>query len=895
MVCRENKGRSATMGYEKHVQSLHGEAFSDAEMQGLQHKIQHEVEGLNYDAMTVEDQIQMWREYKSHIEKDDTLTEAQKYRKSFKRPGVVTRIDQEIERLQTGKHENGQELSPAQKNNMAQIYASMRLSEEIGRMQPAKEKYLENYARHTGCTYQEANERWKEIFETKPSHHSEWTEKSQVSDGVRENLKVAGIDAQTQMNLSTSGRAVHAVEVMEAERQQYLANQPRRSVLSPETKLGGVHSRDSAEGKLQCLTRGPNKGCGQFGHEQPDCPNVEYVQQAQHENKKYEAARDVAVRLERRHTYAQNATDEAIRGSYRLPEDADIDQWRKQQISDYESARDSGELEKARKNMARYEKRRDDQWKNIDSKAELYHDEVDAIHYNPESGVLVITKRSGSPDNPDSGDHLARRCSQQQADDVVQALREKKSLNEALDQYAGGDRNKFANQADMEQAYQEVRCPNCGEWASMNTSHQCPVSGGPSEKLEMENRAARMEQRRREREARKEGGEPGVGLLRPRNSLDYPRNHHRYTPEASQRMGGLRAAVEPHWSSKRFNDVLAEGDLATPHISHTYADGIEVSGNIAMWEQEVATADGKLRTGTFLSAHNVGVERTGLKCNCAQYKKNGNCSHLQNSISIVGRRAAHYTERRVQPAPDNFVPGENPFTASRPDPTAPQGSGEGVRTAPDMLLLNETHTDYDKLRQVRQERINSDMEQFVRSRAADTGVTPVVAVPTTDADGNETEPPATWKAMPTLDNGNPRGRTGKVVDVNDTSACTAAMRDNLSHVSYTTPDGQEGQLHCRVSTRGRKGGITIALPKNWDKKSASQRAAAVRGLCKHLGVSETAYRDGGVFVPNNPGSRAEFLDRSAGNPKTRRITGPQIKTSRNWKREHETYAGATNV
>ena len=47
MVCRENKGRSGVMGYDKHVQSQHGEAFSDAEMQGLQHKIQHEVEGLN--------------------------------------------------------------------------------------------------------------------------------------------------------------------------------------------------------------------------------------------------------------------------------------------------------------------------------------------------------------------------------------------------------------------------------------------------------------------------------------------------------------------------------------------------------------------------------------------------------------------------------------------------------------------------------------------------------------------------------------------------------------------------------------------------------------------------------------------------------------------------------
>lgn len=253
MVCRENKGRSTMIGIQKFLSRMNGMIVSDTEAQSTIHMTKHDGDALDYEApLTKEEQLDFWRSMRTEIERNPDIPDAEKYRQSKRRPGLVTRIDQEIKRIETGKDENGNELSNAQLNSHSHMYAMMRQGASLERQAVAKEEFLEHYARGTGKTFEEAQQRFDEVMNEKTGNPNEFVHKSQVRDDVRQNLAQAGISAQTQANIGVSGRAIHAMEVLETERQASVANQESKPVAGKESRVAKFNSANGKKAKRQC-------------------------------------------------------------------------------------------------------------------------------------------------------------------------------------------------------------------------------------------------------------------------------------------------------------------------------------------------------------------------------------------------------------------------------------------------------------------------------------------------------------------------------------------------------------------------------------------------------------------------------------------------------------------
>lgn len=881
MVCRENKGRSAVMGAVKAEQLAYGDAFSDAEIQSLQHEINHEVDALNTEELTTEEQVEFWRRYRSVIERNQNISEAKKYSKSSQRPGIVTRIDQEIKRLESGTHENGQPLTNAQRNNMAQMYSSMRFSEEMERRQPAKAQYLEVYARHTGKSYDEAKARYKQLFDEQPPTPGAWVAKSHVGNTYRTELEAAGIDAQTQMNLGTSGRNIHAMEVMEKERHEALAAAEKKPMANPDNLVASSQDPNSPNGRKQCKTSGSKMGCGQFGHELPDCPNRAEVEELQRA-RAYRRQNDKVLKLRDRANDAENLTDERIRSKYKA-EDAEV--WRDQARSEFAQAQANGAFATAEKQAAKLRRKEETAQKKLDSNAAIFHEEVSDVYYNDQAGVLIVNRRPGEDGKvPPS---VIRRCNETQAQDFVQSIREKQPLHTALEQHAGEEHNRFANTADMQAAETLTRCPSCGQWASMNTSHECTISGGPSEEREQERMRARV-QERQNRRIRERGGDPdreaamvGNGTYAPRQvftsrSSDSPKI---LVDEQKRPVAKLLYRRAPR--TDEVKQALDSGDVALAPLQYSYTDG-KVTGKISVWREEVKDKDGNIHARNLMSRHNTGHEGSGLKCDCAEYARKYYCRHMHETMKIMKNT---YSAEATQP---NVVPGEGAHVTN----------SSNDRIAPDMLVMDSKPTDYNRLVELRETRLQKNIDEMRLFRAEGEGATTLMVSPTVDSDGKIVEPPTHWSPQEFNDAGTvrPQGtRASATTDLDDKSAVTQRMRQMLNNMSVTMPDGSTENIRPRVNSRDRPGGLSIGLPKTMDKAAPSVRAAAIRGIADRMGVPATAFRNGGLFIPANRGSYAEHLDRAAGNAQTRRWTGPQTHAFRDPDVEAATRRGAVHV
>lgn len=883
MVCRENKGRSAVMGAVKAEQLAYGDAFSDAEIQSLQHEIAHEVDALNNEPMTTEEQVDFWRRYRTVIERNPSISESKKYAKSQQRPGIVTRIDQEIARLESGNHESGEPLTGAQKNNMAQMYSSMRFSEEMQRREPAKAQYLEVYARHTGQSYDEAKARYKEVFDEKPPTPGTWVSKSHVGRTYRPELEAAGIDAQTQMNLGTSGRNIHAMEVMEQERLDALAKAEKKPMANADNLIASSQNPNSAQARKQCKTSGNKMGCGQFGHELPDCPNRKDVEELQRA-RAYRRGNDKVLKLRSRANDAENLSDDRIRTKYRAE---NPDEWRDKARSEFAEAQESGRFAVAEKQAAKLRRSEEKAQEKLDAKAQIFHDEVSDVYYNDQAGVLIVGRREDADGNAQP--NVIRRCDEGQAQDFVQSIRQKQSLNNALNQHVGEDHNRFANTADMQAAETLTRCPSCGQWASMNTSHECPIAGGPSEEREQERVRARV-QARQNRRIRERGGDPeneaamvGNGAYAPRlafTSRSYDRPY-TFTDKQNRPVTKLLYRRYPDPKRNEVEKTVDNGDLALAPVQFSYNDG-KVTGKLSVWREEVKDADGNIHSQKFMSRHNTGHEDSGLKCDCDDYAKNYNCRHMQASMQMM--KKIH----KAESANPNVVPGEGSHTL---------GNRDG-RIAPDMLVMDDKPTDYNKLVELRENRLKKNIEEMRLNRAEGEGATTLMVTPTVDAEGKQVEPPAEWAPQSINDSGESRpqgGRSTATTDLSNKSAVTQRMRQMLNNMAVTLPDGSTENIRPRVNSRDRPGGLSIGLPKTMDKSAPSVRAAAVQGIADRMGVPATSFRNGGMFIPDNRGSFAEHLDRAAGNAQTRRWTGPKTHAFRDPEVEAATRRGAVHV
>lgn len=852
MVCRENKGRSAQMGIVKAFQRQYGQdAFNDAEVQSLIHQVKHDGDALDNEApMTREEQIDMMRRLRSQVAGMDAIPESEKYRQSDRRPGVVTRIDQEIKRLETGKNERGEKLSAAQLNSHSHIYAMQRLGNTLERVQPAKDQFLETNARHRGISFEEARSEWNTLM-NRPGN---FTSGSKVRDDVRESLATAGVDSQTQVNLGASGRAVAAMEVMEERRRTAVDSLERRPTAREAESLGRFVHPDSPQAQIRCGS------CGQFGHDDGSCPNLKQVRRLDEIREDYNSLSRAEYITDLEEMSSPGVSDEHIASIY---EPDDVDQWRQEARAKVAAAKESGQyLSRAEQNHRHMRLAREEEKVRtaMDANQVQVSDSVSDVSYNEHAGVLIIRRpddENGHPQAP-----IVRRCRPQEAADVADRLRSD-SLDEVLGTSLNEDRHKFANRDDAEAALTLSKCPTCGQWASMSSAHQCPVSGGPSEELEQDRRRRRMEEQQERRRRQKEGGDHGVATYerqdmftgvnsRGPKKVGFSHNGQREEMTVNEYRLGKPSQVM---------GAVDDGAIATPSIQMTYPDG-QVRGKVAVWYDENSNE-------YMMSRHNIGMAGTGLKCNCADYEANSRCKHVTaattqaahayNSqvIKDTGTRTMH-----IKPTRDGVLPGE---------------SRDVDRIAPDGLDINEERVGVNRLLAIKDHRRREEMEQYVTNRAGGQGATTLMVEGPKDESGEDVDWPDTWSPQAMRDDGGERKGPSleKITDLNDDSAVADRFRLLLSNRTVTMPDGSSERMKFAATRRTQPGGITINLPRKYRNASPARRRAAQRGLADMLGVSPKAVTDKGVFVPSNTASYAEFLERAAQNKDSRRINGPR--------------------
>lgn len=854
MVCRENKGRSAIMGYVKHLQrELGGEAFNDAEVQSLIHQVKHDGDALDVEApLTKGEQVDMMRRLRSQIIENPSISEEEKYRQSTQRPGIVTRLDEEIARIESGKTAKGDPLTASQLNTASHMYAMQRLGNTLERINPAKQEFLETNARHRGISYEEAQAEWSQLMSQKGHFES----RSLIRDDVRESLATAGIDSHVQANLGASGRAINAMEVMEARRMEMVKNSESKPAVTKEHSLATFVAPGSKEAQLRCGK------CGQFGHEDSSCPNLKQVERLED----IRAERRLISRAEEiahdRH-FVDTASDDAIRELYGVD---DVDQERADQRRTLDAMEKelSGESngtgakylderyrKRAQVRIEREEKRAE---KEISNNAAIVSKDVSDVQYNEDSGVIVIHRTPDEDGQP--RDPLIRRCHPDEAADFSERLRTE-SLDDVLASSMDTDRHKFANRGDAQAALTMNRCPTCGQWASMTSGHKCPVPGGPSEELEHDRRRARIEQQQKRRKSKVDGGEPVATFER---DVDFHGHQGQRKRNLRYSLDGEQGAITVN--NYRFGkpkEVLAsvdEGKVALPAVSASFEDG-QVSGRVSVW----ANDDGE----RMLSAYDTGLAEAGLKCDCADYAQNYRCKHIQ-ATRVMVQQAYGEAGTPTRALPDGVVPGDRIIRGTNADQTAQDG-----------LEINEERIGMNRLQAIKRSRRWEEMQHFVSNRAAGQGTTTLMVEGPRDGNGDRAEWPETWAPQPTTDDGTQRRKQslGKATDLTNRGAVADRFRTLMSNRYVEMPDGSKERIKYAANMSSNPGGITINLPRSFQRTTPARRRAAQKGLADMLGVSQSTVTEKGLFIPDNTASYAEYLDRASQNVNTRRINGPQ--------------------
>ena len=811
MVCRENKARSAMMGLVKHLQSTMGPSFNDAEMQSYIHQLKHDGDALDEEApLTKEAEIDFICRLRTEIERNPSISDIDKYRQSHRRPGLITRLDQEIERLRTGLDENGEELTVEQRNTHSHIYALMHLGQGLERIEPAKEVFLENYARHMGISFEAARREWNDLM----NQSGKFEHLSLIHDDYHASLAVAGIDAQTQINLGVSGRAVHAMQVMEQRRQAFLHTCERRSITVSENSRARYVRKEGVHGKVKCQGEG---GCGQFGHVREDCPNQKeriLLDDAKQRVKKYEAL----IALDEMALDARTLSNAEIRSKYRP---SSIAAWRREVKAEQE--KNLKQILAARRNLSAARREEVRAQEALDAKRLAHHEEVAEIFYNVESGTLIVRCFTGEDENTTTD--IARRCTVKEAKAFIECINQGESLNSALMGTVGAAHNRFSSIADMKAASELVKCPTCGQFASMNTSHQCVVAGGPSEAKEADRKRRRLEYRRQQRAAAKASGSKYSDAQR---ALDVIRPKKTFSSNAKDRQlkvkdedGNLIPVVsKTHGAVKEVKNILDDGNIASPVVDYTFSDSARVTGRATLWQQSVFDQNHHERVLTVASVHYTGVEDSGLKCTCADYARNYRCKHI-NAVKTTVIEGLYGADIE---AGNNVVPGEALNDGNT------YGLDGSVRVSPDMLLMDQNYTDIDEIMAIKTMRREEELRQYRADRAVNRGAAAVLVVGSVDAEGNPTEVPDEWTPQRTIDGGQQRANTrylNHATDVTNKFSVAKRLRQVLSNLSIEMPDGTKQSVSFRANCRDRPGGVAILPETRMLMYSASKRQSGM--------------------------------------------------------------------
>lgn len=834
MVCRENKGRSAVMGILKRQMPPDAD-YRDHEFQSAIHEHGHAFSGA--DDPSPQEQRDFLRGLRQQVINDPSISDAEKYRQSHKQPGVVTRLDQEIKRLETGRDENGRPLRPEQMN-LGKHYQSMKhMSAIISRQQEAKREYHELYARSMGTSVETARNRYNALT-SRPLEERENTRIS-LTDDWRDNLNASGISRKTQADIGQSNEARYALSVMESERQAHVKALPTRPAFEGENvKKTSYITPEEAAKQVKCDT------CGQFGHEDSACPNeaefndlLEAEQKVLDAREQMEKQQDAAIahlalkanegdEFGPESRYTPEATKytnsdghetldhgeaiehqrqnggvislDSVAGGYHVgdggPPAATVDEWR-ERMQVKADQHDPAALKKAQKAYMQADIERDKAREAFESKRGPVPQVSSAItetKYNPGSGALVVTrpgytrKTDGVTMPPKDYVYLMGR-------EEYDAFQSSDSPGRFLSETTGRARAKGGNagwtpqnEAEAKELMVERQCPTCGQFASMTSGHQCRVPGGRQGEVD----AATAERARAARERAK------LDSL-PVNIADTTK----------------RTLVQSHITGD-----IRHGRIAFPNPKGMAAardnGGVGMGGFTAQYLG--ATVNGRAYTWKDPSTGEQVFTAGEVKCSSCSP---GGCVHIDKATDMM---ANHYGSTRVS----GVNPGNRVFRRET----------EQASDAADWRSVEESY------QQIRDRRAQN-AERTIANARIDPNLRQAAIYPR-DAEGNPTRWPRTYAA--------PGGREVRVDDdgAATRSEVTAALQERTGRKWITEPDGRGGFVITTPRWRRRGDDGSLA----WQDRQV---------LRETLGVN--AHGSGkGYHVPADSSWRHETLSRIHG-------------------------------
>lgn len=807
MVCRENKCRSTAIRLAKEMAKAQGYGvMHDRELQSAIHERKHHFDGA--PDMTVDQQIAFVAGLRQQIENHPGIPDREKYRISHNQPGLITRLDEELQRLKSGEitdqYGRKRPMLDKNRNSGADLQSIQYLGTMVPRIQTAKQQYFEINARHTGRTVDEVRAEWDTIMAR------EGTGRGNVGislrDDWRDRLAVAGVTAQTQADIGQSARARDALREMEARRQATLAAQPQRPTIRPEHR----HRYTTPAGQqVRC------DGCGQFGHDQSDCPNTDLVARreelvAQHRD----ATNRLKAAMVQRHLDSGVETDEVEIRLLEIERDT------------FANGHPVGTVAEADTELKRIANQDSEIQSTLDERSPKVSTWVKEVAYNEESGLLTVTTQPRQRKDGQVSPSVSYpyRVSKDEAARILEAPDVGRALNSSVMRRGKGRTNDafhWENSADAEAAMTQHQCPSCGRWASMTSSHDCPVKGSDAAATATSDRAALAMWRKNVRAARDAGLEPPD---KPMPRVPVPADRYK-------NMGGGGIAYVPN--RDKIIGLTSDGKVAAAAISIKHPDAT-VTGQTTVWQDP----DGRRLVSPLKAA---GGE--GLRCTCDQYARRGDCPHIKDATVAVAR---HW--------------GAHPIGHPDVRPGVPLAEVHRNRTSDtsfDAPRRELERLDYGRIRNFRTERVGGHLEGLCEKQRRGEPINGPTVRPPQDSEGNSVPWPDTFQRP-----GGNHSHAGAEVDLHDTSDVQYRIRAGLF---------ARTRKHFSV-TRDPDGGMRITVPKSRRSKDGVISHAERRELCDALGISATQSRADGVYIPSDTSWRHEFLSRAYGDPLTVRAS-----------------------
>lgn len=829
MVCRENPGRSAVMGWIKKQSRANGDGvLHDAQTQSSLHEETHR--HGNATPMTIDEEKAFFQSLIAQVEADPNLTDAEKYREysgKAGQTGIVTRLREELRQLDTGRDRHGNPIEgTAKANSSARLASMMRMGQMLECQQAATRNFLESNARHRGIGMDQANSEWRQLmgqggdfsnvsladtFRSNMGAGADVDNQDTRPQSLSETMSLAGISARDQDELGQSGRARNAMAVMEQRRLDAVASQPARPAMHDD--FCTVRTFADANNKAT-LVRCEN--CGQFGHQGPACPNESLVTQRaalDAEGVKLDQARE-ALKWRQIH----DANDQQIGAVLdRFAPGTTVAALRERAGAEIERLTGGDEL--SERDIARRQRDLDDEVRVLRSEFDKSGGSlswVQEARYNPANGVLQVTphpytRKDGTVTPPTP---FRRRISPETWEQLTDGS---DSFGKRLSDL-GLSRNpdesyRFENAADAASANVLTKCATCGQYASMNAQHRCPVKGGPSEKVAARNAAQNQAYRQAVREA--------TGTPPPR-----PRTLQTGFPTEGERTITIRDAdgnpVQGRMSLANRNLVKAAtaGDNTIAELSvRAELPDANVTGKVRVWNED----------GQRYMSPLTDTGRTSLQCTCNTYRRNGVCNHLRSVATVTA----------------NAYEAAN-GSARRPDLNAESSGGLSL----DAPLTPSSRVDYATLATAREARNGDFLAALAKRQHAGELINSPVAMAPRTAAGETIGEPSTW-SRDSEQGTRPVGD----IDLQDTTAVQRRLRKVLS--------GRPPRKSFPVNVDS-DGGITVSIQRAArGKRAVETQRSQLREL---LNLPPNARLDRGYYIPPTGSARYEALDRAYGDP-----------------------------